>query len=186
MSVEGTDAPIVQRVLAGETEAYAILVARHRDRCLRYARRMLGDQDEAEDVTQETFVRGYRSLARCEAPERFGAWLFTILVNRVRTTASRRTTRERYVITDHSALEQTLAAGALPDDMIGPSIEEVERAVARLDAKQREAFILKYVDERTYDEMTQMTGVSVSALKMRVSRACDFLRAQLEGAYNAR
>jgi len=147
---------------------------------------MLGDQDEAEDVTQDTFVRGYRSLARCESPDRFGAWLFTILVNRVRTAASRRATRERYVVSDLSALNDTLAGGGVPDDLPGPSLAEVERAVAQLESKQREAFVLKYVEEMTYDEMTAATGISVSALKMRVSRACDFLRAQLEGAYDAR
>ena len=82
---ESADATIVRRVLAGDTEAYAGLVARYRDRLGRYAVRMLGNQADAEEALQDTFVRGYRSLGRCTDPQRFGAWLFGILVNRCRT-----------------------------------------------------------------------------------------------------
>ena len=60
----------------------------------------------------------------------------------------------------------------------------IEHALGMLPADQREAFLLKYVEELTYDEMAAMTGVSVSALKMRVKRACDGLRDLLEGVYH--
>ena len=80
----------MRRVLDGEQAAYGGLVERYRDRLGRYAVRMLGNMADAEDALQETFVRGYRSLGRCIDPDRFGAWLFGILVNRCRTTRSRR------------------------------------------------------------------------------------------------
>jgi RNA polymerase sigma-70 factor (ECF subfamily) len=60
----------------------------------------------------------------------------------------------------------------------------IERALRMLPVDQREAFLLKHVEEMSYDEIAAMTGVSVSALKMRVKRACDMLRDLLEGVYN--
>jgi RNA polymerase sigma-70 factor (ECF subfamily) len=63
--------------------------------------------------------------------------------------------------------------------------EEIERAVGELSADQREAFLLKYVEELGYDEMSEITGVGVSALKMRVMRACDRLRILLKEVHSA-
>ena len=84
-----SDAVLVRRVREGDTAAYAVLVARYRNRLGRYATHMLGDREDAEEAVQDAFVRGYRSLARCDDDERFGPWLFGILVNRCRTAGRR-------------------------------------------------------------------------------------------------
>src|SRR5437867_267771 len=94
-SVGTSDAALVRRVQAGDTAAYADLVARYRDRLGRYALHMLGNREDAEEVLQDAFVRAYRSLARCDDPERFGAWLYGILVNRCRTAGARAARRAR-------------------------------------------------------------------------------------------
>jgi RNA polymerase sigma-70 factor (ECF subfamily) len=188
--MEGSqDAMTVARVLAGDVDAYALLVSRYRDRCLRYASRMLGDLDDAEDVTQEAFVRAYRSLARCQDQARFGAWLFQILVNRCRTAAQRRGRRNRLFET--GPLDPEMRANehvSLSDRGTESTLEvreELDRALARLNDAQREAFLLKYVEEMTYEEIAALTGVNVSALKMRASRACDMLRESLAEVYHA-
>ena len=181
-----TDAALVGRVLDGDTDAYAVLVDRYRDRLARYAVRMLGDRDDAEEALQDTFVRAYRGLARCESPARFDAWLFSILVNRCRTAGARLSRRGRTFVRDDAAL---LAAASGDDGATevdrGQWREDVERALARLDAGQREAFLLKHVEDLSYDEMAVLTGVGVSALKMRVKRACDRLRELLREEYCA-
>src|SRR5688572_18777642 len=87
---EEGDAPVVARVLAGDTAAYAILVAKYRQQFARFAVRMLGNREDAEEALQDAFVRAYRSLTRCDDPDRFGSWLFRILVNRCRTAGARR------------------------------------------------------------------------------------------------
>src|SRR5690242_21226844 len=99
-----SDAALVRRVRAGDTDAYADLVARYRDRLGRYALHMLGNREDAEEALQDAFVRAYRSLARCEDPERFGAWLYGILVNRCRTTGARRVRRGQTFVHDETAL----------------------------------------------------------------------------------
>lgn len=173
-----TDAALVGRVADGDTDAFAILVARYRDRLARYAFRMLGDRHDAEEALQDSFVRAFRSLSRCDNPERFDAWLFSILVNRCRTAGARSSRRRRTFVHDDAAL----LGAASPTD--GASLdldrqgwrEEIGRALGQLDAGQREAFLLKHVEDMSYDEMAVLTGVGVSALKMRVKRACDRLR----------
>ena len=83
------DGSLVRRVLAGDSRAYAGLVERYRDTLIRYATRMLGNPADAEEALQDSFVRAYRSLAGCTDPDRFGAWLYGILVNRCRTYGAR-------------------------------------------------------------------------------------------------
>lgn len=168
-----TDAQIVTRVLRGDADAYAVLVERYRDRYARYALHMLGNREDAEEALQDAFTRAYRSLPRCEDPDRFGAWLFRILVNRCRTMGARRGRRSRTFVSDDLALHE--AAEEHPADRSAWR-EEIERALSRLRPEQREAFLLKYVEDMGYDEMSELTGVGVSALKMRVMRACDRLR----------
>lgn len=179
---EPSDAVLVRRVLDGDADAYAGLVARYRDRSARYATRLLGSVEDAEEVVQDTFVRAYRALGRCEDPEKFGSWLFSILINRCRTAGGRSTRRARTVTND-----ETLVLAASVEPMVDRSAwrEEIDRALARLDEEQREAFLLKHVEELSYEEMAEITGVGISALKMRVKRACDRLRVLLQEAYSA-
>lgn len=172
-----TDAALVRRVLAGDVDAYGILVDRHYERCSRFARHMLGNREDAEEMVQDAFVRAYRSLSRYEDRERFGAWLLRILVNRCRTAGARRQRRERTFVREERALEA--AAEEHPAERMAWR-EEIARALARLDPDQREAFLLKHVEELSYEEMSKLTGVGISALKMRVKRACDRLRELLE------
>src|SRR5207237_5601363 len=172
-----TDAQIVERVLRGDAELYAELVERYRDRYARYAVHMLGNREDAEEALQDAFTRAYRSLARCEEPKRFGAWLFRILVNRCRTSGARRVRRGQTFVHDEGALLNASEEHPAEQTMWR---EEIERAVGELSADQREAFLLKYVEELAYDEMSEITGVGVSALKMRVMRACDRLRVLLK------
>jgi len=177
--VEMTDADIVTRVLRGDVDAYGVLVGRYRPRLSRYALRMLGNREDAQEALQDAFVRAYRALGRCDDPDRFGSWLFSILVNRCRTAGARSTRRARTFISDDAAART--AAEAHP----AAWREEIERALDQLDAEQREAFLLKHVEGLSYEEMSEITGAGVSALKMRVKRACDRLRGLLQEAYSA-
>ena len=177
-----SDAAIVARVLRGDAEAFRELVDRYRDQYARYALHMLGNREDAEEALQDAFTRAYRALPRCEDPERFGAWLFRILVNRCRTAGTRRGRRARTFVSDEAALLG--ASEEHPEDRAAWR-EEIDRALHRLRREQREAFLLKYVEEMGYDEMSQLTGVGVSALKMRVMRACERLRDLLSEVHSA-
>lgn len=180
--VNDGDAALVSRVLAGEKEAYGTLMDRYRDRFARYATHLLGDRHEAEDVLQDTFVRGYRFLGQCHDRERVGAWLFRILVNRCRTAHG---SRRRSGVTLRLDEEPNLAVRGSAVDEVGWR-DEIQRALSQLPTEHREAFLLKYVEELSYEEMETITGAGISALKMRTKRACDRLRELLGEVYDAR
>ena len=172
-----TDADLVAAAIGGNVEAFAELSRRHRDTYTRFAVRMVGNRDEAEDVLQSAFIRAYRALDRCREPARFGAWLYQIVANECRTFVVRRARRERRFVRDDWQLNEIAASSeTTPQD----TLEDVQYALDRIDVDQREAFIMKYVEELSYDEMAEITGVGVSALKMRVKRACARLRELLE------
>jgi RNA polymerase sigma-70 factor (ECF subfamily) len=181
--MEMTDAEVVDNVLGGDSDSFSVLVARYRDRYLRYAVQMLGNREDAEEALQDAFVRAYRSLRNCEDPQRFGAWLFQILINRCRTAGARRGRREKTFVSDDSAIMS--ASSDHPADN-GALREEIYRALDRLDLEQREAFLLKHVEGLSYEEMSEVTGAGVSALKMRVKRACDRLKLSLQEVYLGR
>jgi len=124
-------------------------------------------------------VRAHRSLKNCQDPELFGRWVFKILVNRCRTAGAARARRERHFVYDDFVVDG--APGFRQED--GAWRDEIERALAVLPDEQREAFVLKYVEEMRYEEMAELTGTGVSALKMRVNRACGRLRKLLDGVY---
>ena len=172
---EGT---LTRAAAGGDQAAFRTLVDRHYDPALRYAMRMLGRRADAEDAVQEAFVRVYRSLHRYRHEGQFRAWLFRILVNRCRTAAAGRRRRESILVPSESRSDRS--TGRAPEEGEPFRLAAVERALATLPTALREAFLLKHVEELTYEEMVEVTGASVSALKMRVSRARESLRAQLQ------
>ena len=178
-----SDSAIVRQVLAGDPEAFGGLVERYHERCTRLATHILGSREDAEDAVQETFLRAYRSLGAYEERDRFSAWLVRILVNQCRTAMARR--RRQVAVADWDwAVPASGGAEEHPADRAALR-EELDRALAALEPEQREAVVLKFAEELTYDEIATATGVSVSALKMRVQRACRRLRALLTEIHHA-
>lgn len=170
-----SDGEIVRAVLAGDRDRYAVLVDRYRDRYARYAARMLGSIDAAEDAVQDAFVRAYDQLAQCQDPNKFVGWFFLILRNRC--FAEQRKSRSQVSLD---------AAAAVPtSDRSDDGTEAAERrralrrALMRLTAEQREVFVLKHVEGMSYIEIAERLNTSVPSLKMRMHRAYDSLREQL-------
>jgi RNA polymerase sigma-70 factor (ECF subfamily) len=174
---EVSDADVVREVLGGCTEAYATLVRRYQGFLFRHAERMTGSGDEAADIVQMAFVKGYRNLERCRNPERVGAWLFRISANLCKDFLKN---RRRLNL----SLQDTPAVTSKRDNP-GDAAEQsemgtkIDRALQRLAADQREAFVLKHVEGRSYKEMSDMLEASVPALKMRVHRAREELQTLL-------
>jgi RNA polymerase sigma-70 factor (ECF subfamily) len=179
-----TDAAVVRQVLEGDVDAFAILVDRYSNRYARFAVHMVGNREDAEEALQDAFVRAYRSLAQYREQERFSAWLYQILVNQCRTAAAKRRRRDD-TFPDVDPAELHLADAASPDasDAL-PLRDRLERALAQLPPDQREAVVLKYTEDLSYEDMAAITGAGVSALKMRVKRAFARLRELLEEAYS--
>ncbi len=173
-----SDRILVEAVLEGKRDRFTLLVIRYQDGLFRYALGMVGDGDAAQDMVQDTLVTGFERLAECRNPDRFGSWIFRIVRNRCLDHLKE--ARRKNVPLD---TELPHTNGITPEDDLERRLDggDISRAVAELPELLREAFLLKYVQDRSYQEMAEMLDASESALKMRVKRA----RAQLAEALSA-
>jgi RNA polymerase sigma-70 factor, ECF subfamily len=178
-----TDAELVAKVLEGRAEAFATLVGRYHEGCARLAYRLLGNRQDAEDALQDSLLRAYRSLGRYHDRELFRAWLYRILVNRCRTIGGSRARRDGRFVHD-PALEER--AGGDRTAERAEIRDAFQAALDSIEPKLREAFLLKHGEGLDYEEIAGITGVGVSALKMRVKRACEALRPKLEETFRER
>lgn len=172
--MQPSDGTIVRQVLSGDVEQYRILVERYRAEFGRYAVASVGDRDAAQDALQEAFIRAFDALATCREPDRFGAWFFRILTNQCRNAVARR--RDTVSVEDVDPPGGDRADEGLDRSELGAALET---ALGQLTPEQREAFVMKHVDGRSYEEMAELLGVGVDALKMRVHRARDAMRTMM-------
>lgn len=170
-TVQRADGAVVRAVLAGDEDAFGILVERCRVAFGRYVVAMLGDRDAAADAMQEAFIRAWDSLGDCRDPDHFQSWFFRILANQCRTALARRRPR-----VDVDRLELPARESTDADAERGELAAALAAALDRLKSEQREAFVMKYVEDRSYEEMAALLGVGEDALKMRVARARERLR----------
>jgi RNA polymerase sigma-70 factor (ECF subfamily) len=177
---DGTDGEVVRAVLAGDRERFRILVRRYRDRYARYAARMLGSTDAAEDAVQEAFVRAYEQLRQCRDPENFVGWFFLILRNRCLAERRRgRNTTELAEAAELPSPERTEHAVEANEER-----RALDAALAALTPEQREVFVLKHIEGWSYEDIARHTGLSVGSLKMRMHRGYDRLRESLRALWD--
>jgi RNA polymerase sigma-70 factor (ECF subfamily) len=171
------DGEVVARVLNGDRDAFRILVRRHQDMLYGHAMRMVGRGDVAADLVQASLIKAYTSLDRCRNPDAFGAWAYRIVSNRCKDYL--KNVRRKDVTLD----DAPPAAGLQdPEDDLERSElrRRLDRALAALPEDQREAFVMKHEEGRSYNEMAELLDMSVGALKMRVHRARETLQELLE------
>jgi RNA polymerase sigma-70 factor (ECF subfamily) len=169
-----SDEELIQRILNGEGERYAILVERYQDALFRHAVGMVGDSDAAADLVQDSLVKAYTRLHTCNEPSRFAAWVFRILRNRCRDWLKNRRQHTVELRDDTAATsDHEDPVAVLERTELG---RVVEAALARLPEAQREAFLLKHVEGLSYEEMAVRLETGISALKMRVMRAREALQ----------
>jgi RNA polymerase sigma-70 factor, ECF subfamily len=169
------DPTLPLRAKAGDRQAFAQLVDVMYQRSLRFALHMVGNREDAEEAVQDAFVRVWHNLGRFRDDARFEPWLFRILANRCRSLMEKRQ-RHATVIQYGEVPER---GGPVREGDDRDWTEEIYRVLATLPVEQREAFLLRHVEDMAYEDIAAVTGVGLSALRMRVKRACDVLRARL-------
>ena len=181
------DADLVARV--GKQDAIAVrqLVAAKLPRLLSVATRMLGDRDEARDVSQEVFLRVWKEAAQWRPGEaRFDTWLHRVTLNlcydRLRARKHREPDAFNAFDAFHTAIDEQVDPGPSPETLLlnGARRNRVQAAMAALPSRQREALVLQYYQELSNVEAAALMGVSVDALESLLSRARRTLREQLQ------
>lgn len=168
-----TDDALMSRVGGGDREAFATLYRRWSRRVMSYAYRSLSDKGEAEDVVQETFLSVYRAASRYRPCERFGAYLFRIAGNAVRSRC-----RKKWPMPlDFPEEEDDSPLPEIGEDWtLFEERERIESALATLPQPQREALLLAVTGGLSYREIALQEGVSEDAVAARVCRARKALR----------
>jgi RNA polymerase sigma-70 factor, ECF subfamily len=176
-------AAVLARARQGDSEAFRALVERHSRSVFRLAFRMTGNEQDAEDVVQEAFLRAYKQLGRFESRANFGTWLYRIVANC--SVDLMRAKQARHDMARGDSLDE---AGDLPAvDMAGPerlaqSAEihrRVREALGALSPLERAAFTLRHHEGRSIEEISKALGLGTSAAKHSVFRAVKKLRVAL-------
>ncbi len=174
------DAALAAATLSGEARAFTALADRYHLRLLNFIHRMIGDRERAEDLVQETFVRVYRHLHRYDQNRKFSTWAYTIAGNLAKNELRNRSrnpmvlfqTIKKHWDADHRPLEWE-DNRYRPDDMFRKRDlrEKVEQVVALLPEHHREVFVLRELEGKSYEEISDITGVNLGTVKSRLNRA---------------
>ena len=181
------DRTVITRIHQGDREAYRLLVDRYRDRVYGVLVRMTADQDLAEELSQDAFVKAYRSLDAFRGDSAFGTWVVQIAIHGARDHFRRRRRDHLHgVISLEDYMDQASSTRELPADdrqidalsrlQLDETTRRLERELADLPAPYREVFVLKHVEGWSFEDIAASTGDSVGSLKVRAHRARRMLR----------
>jgi RNA polymerase sigma-70 factor (ECF subfamily) len=184
--MEASELALVERAQAGDHDAYGALVERHSRAVFRLAYRITGQEQDAEDVVQDAFLRAYRQIGRFEARSSFGTWLYRIAANCAHDLlrAKPRTTSKPSADEDGYELQELpdSSAGANPERVLAS--REIDRRVRAgletLSDLERSAFILRHFEGLSIAEIGQSLGLGPSAAKHSIFRAVQKMRRNVE------
>jgi RNA polymerase sigma-70 factor (ECF subfamily) len=185
---DSAEAALVRRCVAADQAACAELVAAHERMVFALAYHLLGDRDEALEVSQEVFLRVFRTLSSFRGQSALKTWIFRIVINQARNRQRwwRRRHRSSQVSLDEHLQqcgELESSGTVLPDRALASkeTAEKIWRALDRLPFDQRTALVLREIDGLRYEEIAFSLGVAVGTVKSRLTRARQSLRAELLG-----
>ena len=187
--MDGGDATQVAQVLGGDRDAFRFLVERHSRSVFRLAYRMTGNQEDAEEVVQEAFLRAYRRLDKFEARANFGTWVYRIGVNCALDLMRKRKGEMEQRISAHpqqedqpDLVESAPSADPAPDRLAlsGELREHVRQAMDLLSPVERTAFVLRHFEGRSIEEIGAVLKLNAGSTKNSIFRAVQKLRKQLE------
>ena len=182
-----SDAECVRRLLLGETDAFEILVRRHQKAIFNLLYRMLGDYDEAAEISQEAFLSAYRSIGQFRGDANFSTWLYRIALNHA-------ITRRRSLAKLQQRTVPLETADLVNEQEIDPAdtVEqkeirvEVQKALSDLEPRDAMIILLKDLQDVPYEEVARVLEVPIGTVKSRLHRARKALRTRLAPYFNAR
>jgi RNA polymerase sigma-70 factor (ECF subfamily) len=182
----GQEAALIQRCAAGDEAACTELVGEHQRMVVQLAMNLLGDRDEALDLSQEVFLRVFRTIHRFRGQSSLRTWIYRIAVNQARNRHRfwrRRHRADQVSLDQHVAVHGEFQSGGelTPDRMLAQKqlAERLNHALDHLPFDQRTAIILREIDGLSYEEIAFSLGVAIGTVKSRLTRARQALRFEL-------
>ena len=169
-------------------KAYEILVQRYKNPLTNYIYRFLGDYEACADIVQETMIKVYRNKDSYKSIARFSTWIYTIAGNLARTEYQRRKRRNIFSISSYGEDDETFD---IPDESARPDVitdsgiknEIIQKALLKVSDSYREMVILRDIQEMSYEEIAEVTGITVGTVKSRINRGRTQLQKLLKDIY---
>ena len=182
--MKNDDAELIQRVLAGDDNAFSVLVRKYQKQVHALAWRKIGDFHIAEEITQDTFLKAYKRLATLKKPQRFVSWLYVIAANRCSSWLRKKRLwtqpLEQLEETDNEQLQKATYSGFVVEENERTAIDAqrdvVKKLLAKLQESERTVITLHYFGEMSCPEIGAFLGVSANTIKSRLRRAQQRLR----------
>ena len=181
-----SDAECVRKLQRGDTDAFEILIRRHQKTIFNLIYRMLGDYDEAAEISQEAFLSAYRAIGTFRGDANFSTWLYRIALNHAATRRKSLNTRQQ-----HSVAMENVEPASDPHPGPAESMEKkeirqrVQQALNRLDPEDATIILLRDLQDVPYDEVARTLEIPIGTVKSRLHRARQALRSQLAGYFYA-
>ena len=177
------DLKFVRACQKGDIDAFDVLVLRHQKKMFNTAYRILGDYDEAADVTQEAFIAAYKAIRTFKAEAKFSTWLYRIVLNHVQNRLKRlRGKKGREILAwedmENLPLKDLSQHDANPDAVLEQKEKDawVQQGIASLDEEYREILVLRDIQGLSYEEIRDILNVAEGTVKSRLSRARNALK----------
>ena len=183
---------LIRRLKSRDEAAFRAVVRLYQDKVYNLVYRMLGDVQEAEDISQEVFITVFKNIDAFRGDSRFSTWLFRIAINHCKNRLKylgRRARGRTQTLDDtpEGALGQAALGAQLPrpDSMaVGKELEKVvQRAIGMLDEEHRALIVLRDIEHMPYDEISTITGLNLGTVKSRLHRARVALKEQVRRIY---
>lgn len=179
-SLMNSSADLVTRACQGDQEAFRLIFERYSRPVISFIYDLVGDRELAEELTQETFVRAYRSLHALREETRLSTWLFGIAKNVARESLRARARHDHVELDSSTVLDLSDGGPAPVNQLLNKELNEViRRSLALLDDDKRVVFTLKIFQQCSYEEIAEITGFSIPKLKTDLHRARTEMRRRI-------
>lgn len=186
-----SDEELIAAYQQGLEEAFDVLVSRFKDPLTNFVYRFLGDFDECDDVVQETFVRVFRNKHLYKPQAKFSTWIYTIAANLAKTRLRQQERRRTLSFSPMWRKEDDQRDYDIPDTRYAAdrdaesalTNERIQKALNAISAKYREVVILRDIQELSYEEIVEVTGLKIGTVKSRINRGRAMLQKLLKDVF---
>ncbi|MCI0449393.1 MAG: sigma-70 family RNA polymerase sigma factor [Chlorobi bacterium] len=184
-----TDEELIFSFQDGNEKAYTEIVTRYKDKLTNFVYRYVGSYDDSDDIVQDTFVKVYVSKHLYKEVAKFSTWIYTIAINLAKTKISKKQKYKTFSISD--AYEDEDKDFDIPDDSYTPDVDanskflsvHIQKALDQISESYRELVILRDIEDYSYEEIAEMTGLPMGTVKSRINRGREKLQELLKDIY---
>src|SRR4030095_5027778 len=184
-----TDEQLISQFQKGSTDAYSEIVYRYKDKLVNFVYRYVGNYDDCEDIAQDTLIKVYTSKHLYKEIAKFSTWIYTIAINLAKTKAIKKQKARTFSLSD--AYDGEEKDFDIRDEAFTPDVdanrkflsEHIQNALNQINENYRQLVILRDIEDLSYEEIVDITGLPMGTVKSRINRGREKLQELLKDIY---